>query len=138
MNLCSRKFSSLEDYVHHARTQIKKLGLEGDNCFVNGLPNSDYHSIVHNKDPKSFEEAVEIVLRYQRTSKKDHNKPNEASGTKQSQFAGKRKTPNKFMDRDYKRQHPFCVFCKKKGHTKEQCRKLQWKEHDNKSKVVDH
>ena len=85
MNLSSRKFSSLEDYVHHSRTQIQRLGLKGDNwliaCFV---PNSDYHWIVHDKDPKSFEEAVEIVLRYQRTSKKDHNKPNEAPGTKQS------------------------------------------------------
>ena len=47
MNLSSKKFSSLEDYVHHARTQIQKSGLEGDNwliaCFVNGIPNSDYH-----------------------------------------------------------------------------------------------
>ena len=42
------------------------------------------------------------------------------------------------MDRDCKRQHPFCVFCKKKGHTKEQCRKLQRKEHNSKAKVVDH
>ena len=141
MNLSSRKFSSLQDNVHHARTQIQKWGLEGDNwliaCFVNGIPNSDYHWIVHDKDPKSFEEAVEIVLRYQCTSK-DHNKPNEAPGTKQSQLAGKRKTPNEFVDRDCKRQHPYCVFCKKNGHTKDQCRKLQRKEHDNKTKVAGH
>ena len=79
MNLSSRKFSLLEEYVHHARTRIQKSGLEGDNgliaCFVNGIPNLDYHWIVHDKDPKSFEEAIEIVLRYQRTSKKGHNKP---------------------------------------------------------------
>ena len=47
MNLSSWKFSSLEDYVHHATTPIQKSGLEGDNwltaCFVNGIPNSDYH-----------------------------------------------------------------------------------------------
>ena len=30
------------------------------------------------------------------------------------------------------------MFCKKKGHTTEQCRKLQQKEHDNKANVVDH
>ena len=104
MNLCSRKFSSLEDYVHHPRTQIQKLGLKGDNWliawFVNGIPNSNYHWIVQDKNPKSFEEVVEIVLRYQSTSK-DHNKP-EAFGTKQWQIAGKRKTPNEFMDHDYK------------------------------------
>ena len=47
MKLSSRKFSSLEDYVHHTRTQIQKSGLEGDTwiiaCFVNGIPNLDYH-----------------------------------------------------------------------------------------------
>ena len=68
MNLSSLKFSSLEDYVHHTRTQIQKSGLEGDTwiiaCFVNGIPNSDYHWIVHDKVPISFEEAIEIVLRY--------------------------------------------------------------------------
>ena len=74
--------------------------------------------IVHDKAPKSFEEVVEIVLRYQCTSKKNHNKP-EALGTKQPQFVGKRKTPNEFMDDDCKRQNPFCVFCKKNDHTKE-------------------
>ena len=62
MNLSSRKFLSLEDYVHHARTQIKTSGLEEDNwliaCFVNGIPYSDYHWIVHDKDPNSFEEAM--------------------------------------------------------------------------------
>ena len=128
MNLSSWKFSSLEDCDHHARTQIQRSGLEGDNwlitCFVHGISNSDYHWIVHDKDPKPFEEAVEIVIRYQGTSKTDHNKP-EASETKQTQFAGKRKTPNEFLDRDYKRQTPFCVFCKRKGHTNEQCWKLQ-------------
>ena len=29
MHLSSRRFSSLEDYFHHARTQIQKSGLEG-------------------------------------------------------------------------------------------------------------
>ena len=134
MNLSSRKFSLLEDYVHHARTQIQNLGLEEDNwliaCFVNGIPNSDYQWIVHDKDPKSFEEAVEIVLHYQRTSNKGHNKP-ETSESKQSQFTWKRKTPNKFMDPNYMRQNPFCVVYKKKG--QEQCWKLQQKEHDKKA-----
>ena len=142
MNLSSRKFSSLENYVHHARTQIQKSGLEGDNwliaCFVNGIPNSDYHWIVQDEDPKSFDEAIEIVLCYQRTLKKDHNKPNEAPETKQSQFAGKRKAPNEFIDHDCKWQHPFCVIYKKKGHTKEQCWKLQRKEHDSKAKASNH
>ena len=41
------------------------------------------------------------------------------------------------MDHDCKRQNPFRVFCKKKSHTKEQCRKLQRKKHDNKTKVAD-
>ena len=41
------------------------------------------------------------------------------------------------MDRDYKQQNPFCVFYKKKDYTKEQCRKLQRKKHDNKTKVAD-
>ena len=92
---------------------------------------------MHDKDPKSIEEAIEIVLRYQRTLKTYHNKP-EVSRTKQSQFARKRNTPKEFLDRDYKRQNPFCVFCKRKGHTKEQCRKVQRKEHANKTKVADH
>ena len=42
MNLSSWKFSSLEDYVHHVKTQIQKSGLDRDNwylaCFVNGTP----------------------------------------------------------------------------------------------------
>ena len=85
----------------------KKLGLDGDNwlivCFVNGISNSDYHWIVHDKDPKSSEETIEIVLHYQplRTSKKDHNKP-KVRGTKQSQFTGKYQTPNKFLDCNFK------------------------------------
>ena len=66
MNFFSRQFSSLNNYVPHPRTQIQKSGLDGDNwliaCFVNDIPNLDYHWIVHDKDPKFFEEAVEIVL----------------------------------------------------------------------------
>ena len=68
MSLSRQKISSLEDYVHHTRNQIQKWVLGGNNrlidCFVNGIPNSDYHWIVHDKVPISFEEAIEIVLRY--------------------------------------------------------------------------
>ena len=75
MNLSNRKVSSLEDYVHHTKTQIQKSGLESDiwliACFVNGITNLAYHWIVHNKDLKSFEEVVETVCPYQCTSKKD-------------------------------------------------------------------
>ena len=91
---------------------------------------------MHDKDSNSFKETVEIGYRYQHTSKKDHIKL-EASGTKQSQFTWKCKTPKEFLDHDFKRQNPFGMFCKKKGHTKEQCQKLQH-EHDNKNKVTDH
>ena len=66
-----------------------------------------------------------------------HHKP-KAPGTKQSQFDRKHKPPNKFLHRNFKRQNPFCMFGKEKCHTKEQCWKLQRKEHDNKNKVTNH
>ena len=117
MKLSSWNFSSQEDYVHHTRAQFQKSSLEGDiwliAYFVNDISNSDDHWIVHDKDPKSFEEAIEIVLCYQRTSKKNHNKP-KALGTKQSQFAWKHKTPNEFLDHDYKRQNPFACSAKRR------------------------
>ena len=81
-----------------------------------------------------MEEAIEILLRYGRTSKKDHNKPL-ASLTSPTQFNGKRKTPNEFATQDSKRPIITCGYCKKKGHTKEQCRKLQRKESDLKGKA---
>ncbi len=138
LTLSSRKFPSLEDYVHHVRTQCQKSGLEGEKwfiaCLLHGIPNSDYHWIVHDKDPSDLEEAIEILLRYGRTSKKDHNKPL-ASLTSPTQFNGKRKTPNEFATQDSKRPIITCGYCKKKGHTKEQCRKLQRKESDLKGKA---
>ena len=77
--LSNKPFTSLQDYVHHAQTRIQKLGLTGEKwfvaCFLNGIPNGDYHWTVYDKDPTTFEEAVNIVLQYHRTSKKDHNKP---------------------------------------------------------------
>ena len=67
---------------------------------------------------------------------KDNNKL-KAPETKQSQFVGKCNTPNEFLYRDFKWQNSFFVFYKK-DHIEEEGWKLQHKEHDNKSKVVDH
>jgi hypothetical protein len=131
MTLSSKTFRSLDDYVHHTRTLIQKSGLEGEKwfiaCFLNGIPNSDYHWIVHDKDPDTFEDAVEIVLRYMRTSKKDHNKP-ESIGQNPGSFIGKHKTPNDDTGRTTKRILLSCAYCKKKGHTKDNCRRLTQKD----------
>ena len=130
LTLSSKPFTSLEDYVHHARTQIQKSGLTGEKwfvaCFLNGIPNGDYHWIVHDKDPTTFEEAVNIVLRYHRTSKKDHNKP-EFAKTPNVKFIGKRKQSSDTLDRDSKKPNLFCAYCKKRGHTKDTCRRLERK-----------
>ena len=78
--------------------------MEGDNWlivyFANGIPNLDYHWILHDNDPKFIKKVVETILHYQHTSK-DHNK-DEALGTKLLQFADKCKTPNKFLDHNFK------------------------------------
>ena len=41
------------------------LGLEGEKwfivCVLHGIPNSDYHWIVHDKDPINLEDAIDIL-----------------------------------------------------------------------------
>ena len=68
LSLSRKSFPSLEDYVHHALTQLQKSDLEGENwfitCVVNDITNTNYHWIVHDKDPETFEEAVNIILQY--------------------------------------------------------------------------
>jgi hypothetical protein len=122
--MSSKLFRSLDDYVHHTRTLIQKSGLEGEKwfiaCFLNGIPNSDYHWVVHDKDPATYEVAVDIVLRYMRTSQKDHNKP-EPLGQNPRSFSGKHKTPNDDTGRNTKRILLSCAYCKKKGNTKDNC-----------------
>ena len=101
--LSSQPFIYLEDYVHHAWTHIQKSGLTGEEwvvaCFLTGIPNGDYHWIVHDNDPTTFEEAVNIVLWYPRTSKKDHNKL-EFAKFRNVNFIGKRKESSDTLDRD--------------------------------------
>ena len=67
---------------------------------------------------------MNIVLRYYRTSKKDHNKP-ESATTQNVTFTGKRKPSGNTRDSDTKKPSLFCAYCKKKGHTKETCRRLE-------------
>ena len=115
--LWSKPFTSLEDYALHARTQIKKSGLTGEkwfvSCFFNGIPNRDYHWIVHARTPQTFEEAINIVLRYHMTSKKDHNKL-EFAKTPNVKFIGKPKQLSDTLDLDSKKPNLFstlsCIF----------------------------
>ena len=92
MTLSRKSFHPLDDYVHHARTLTQESGLQGEKWFIasflNSIPNFDYHRIVHDKDPDTFEDAIEIVLRYMHTSKKDHNKL-EPIGQNPGSFSGK-------------------------------------------------
>ena len=85
-----------------------------------------YHWIVHDKDPTTFEEVVNIVLRYHRTFKKDHNKP-EFTKTLNVKFIGKRKQSSDTLDCDLKKLNLFCAYCKKRGHTKYTCHRLERK-----------
>ena len=66
MTLSSRSFHSLNDYAHHTRMLVQKLRLEEEIwfivcCFLNDIPNSHYHWIGHDKDPKSFKDVVNIT-----------------------------------------------------------------------------
>ena len=105
LTLSSKPFTSLEDYVHHAQTQIQKSRLKGEKwvvaCLTNGIPNGDYHWIFHDKVATTFKEAINIILWNHRTSKNDHNKL-EFAKTLNVKFIGKRKQFSDTIDRDSK------------------------------------
>jgi hypothetical protein len=66
MTLSNKSFRSIDDYVYHTRTLIQKSGLEGEKwfiaCFLNIIPNFDYHLVVHDNDLATFKDTVDIVL----------------------------------------------------------------------------
>ena len=94
--------------------------------FFNGIPNGDYHWIFHDKKATTFEEDVNIVLQYHRTSKKDHIKL-EFAKTPNVKFIGKCKKSSDTLDRDPKKPNLFYAYCKKQGHTNDTCRRHERK-----------
>ena len=73
------------------------------------------------------------MLRFKRSSQKDRNKQQSAKNP-QGNFTGKRKASGEVSHRDNKKRVPECTFCKKKGHIKDNCRKLQAKNKKNEAK----
>ena len=67
-DLSSKSFHSLGDYVHHTSLkfwkQIQSSRIEGNwffiTCLLNGISNSNYHRIVREKDPKTFEVTFKV------------------------------------------------------------------------------
>ena len=56
------------NHDYHTQNVNSKVRVEGENwfisCFLNDIPNSNYHWIVYDKDPKTLDDILKIVPWY--------------------------------------------------------------------------